>query len=152
MTNDFITQLVQMLKEDRAIGYCIIKPFSDDRGRGVEIVASTGERLRLRYVPISLGQAEMASGIIYPGGIQLAVILPEDQETYHTINIPLPYIPLIIKILEIWVKDLINDFEEVTADLTNAQMISSAIANIYALSEMKSKQAEFDKEVDRDVV
>ena len=135
----FIREPLFMLKQERAISDFIVKPLTEDFGSGWELISPDGSLLRIRKVPISLSESEIATGITYPGGIQLAIYFPEEDEVYHTFNIPLPYAPFIVKILQKYVSELMEEFEEVGTDLTNANL--SAKSRIKILRNLESARA-----------
>jgi len=143
---NFIRELTKLLKEERAISDLAIHPTED----GIELIHPTGEILRLRYVPMSLSPAELSTGIVYPGGVQIAIILPEDEEVYHTFNIPLPYVTFLVKILDSWSTALLSELQETGTDLYNASLVAEAKVKLkesYKEAQKMKKILEDDRDV-----
>ena len=147
----FIKELLFMLKKERAISDLIVKPISDEYSSGWELISPDGSLLRIRKVSMSLSETELATGITYPGGVQVAIYFPEDEEVYHTFNIPLPYVPFIIKILQKYTNELIEEFNEAGVDLTNTNLAAEArvrvLQNLEAAREASSYTYEDEREV-----
>ena len=152
MDSDFIHYLIDTLKRERVLNDYVVRAFQDEVGKGFEFIAPSGERLRLRYVPISLSPAELATGLMYPGGVQVAVILPDDRETDHTINIPLHYVSFLNEILSIWADRLVREAEEVSVDLSNAHLVKKATKGLMLQSDINKQAKKQIKEANRDVI
>lgn len=142
--SDELRTILKMLKEEKAITGYGLRVGRDELGNFYEIVSDEGSALRIRPASISLSSAELVSQIIYPGGIQVAVVLADEEETYHTFNLPLPWALLLSALIEKFVKEFLDMIDKVTEDLSNAKAVSSAKEEIKFVSESTRKIHEID--------
>lgn len=126
MDRELLKEIVKTLKEEQVIKDLTIVPFKDEFGHGFEFIHPGTSILRIRKIRPSLSPAELSSGIFYMGGIQFAVILPDEEEVYHTFNLPLQYVNFLIQILDNWVYDLSVGAEAIAEDFRNASLIANA--------------------------
>ena len=146
---ELLRELMKMLKEERVISETIVIPFKDEFGYGVQFVNPDGTSLRLRKVSPSLSDVELSSGIFYMGGIQIAVILPGDDEVFHTFNLPLQYANFMVNLIEDWTYELRSAAEDIATDYKNAHIIAGARIGLQRAKEVEKqvKQTIDDRDV-----